>query len=258
MLESKKRATIFLILAFIFALIAGYLVLQKVRELNAELGGMTEIYIANGDIPARTLIEEGQITTTEIPNKFVNPAHVTKAEDIIGSVLVVPASKGDIITMKMLKPYSNTLEENNRLVALYSSDKVQFDQVIEALDRVDIIVSTSEGEETKTEVFMSDVPVAYSQGDAENFAGVALEVNKDDAPQLIHMQNYADHIRVLKANVGKDEMTAPPETEETDSGEEAENSETQNAGNNAESNGSQNTENQTGQTEQNTENNGNQ
>lgn len=78
MLESKKRAGIFLILSFLLASVAGNLVLQKVRDLNAELGGMTKIYVAKGDIPARTLIKESQITTMEIPNKFVNKAHVTK------------------------------------------------------------------------------------------------------------------------------------------------------------------------------------
>ena len=29
-----------------------------------------------------------------------------------------------------------------------------------------------------------------------------MEVTAEEAPTLIHMQNYAEHIRVLKANVG--------------------------------------------------------
>jgi Flp pilus assembly protein CpaB len=203
MLESKKRAAIFLLLAFLLASVAGYLVLQKVRDLNAELGGMTKIYVAKGDIPARTLIQESQITTMEIPNKFVNKAHVTNKDDLVNMVLVVPVSKDEIITKNMLKPYSNLREENHRLVAMYPSEKVQFDQVIEALDRVDIIVSTENNGKPKTEIFMRDVLVAYAQGKGEKFAGVALEVSIEDAPKLIHIQNYADKIRVLKANVGK-------------------------------------------------------
>lgn len=205
MLESKKRAGIFLILAFLLASVAGYLVLQKVRDLNAELGGMTKIYVAKGDIPARTLIKESQITTMEIPNKFVNKAHVTKKDELVNMVLVVPLSNGEIITKNMLKPFSNLRKENNRLVAMYPSEKVQFDQVIEALDRVDIIVSTKINGKPKTEIFMRDVPVAYAQGTGDKFAGVALEVSMEDAPKLIHIQNYADKVRVLKANVGKDD-----------------------------------------------------
>jgi Flp pilus assembly protein CpaB len=203
MLESKRRAAIFLLFAFLLALAAGYLVLQKVKDLNAELGGMTKIYVAKGDIPVRTLIEENLVTTMEIPNKFVNKSHITNKDDLVNKVSVVPLTSEEIITKNMLKPFSNLRDENNRLVAMYPSEKVQFDQVIETLDRVDIIVSTEVNGEPKTEIFMRDVPVAFSRGEDEDFAGVALEVSMDDAPKLIHIQNYADKVRILKANVGK-------------------------------------------------------
>lgn len=203
MLESKKRAAIFLLLSFFLAMIAGYLVLGKVRDLNAELGGMTKIYVAKGDIPVRTLIQENQVTTVEIPNKFVNKAYITDKEDLVNKVLVVPLSEEDIITKNMLKPFSNLREENHRLVAVYPSEKVQFDQVVEALDRVDIIISTENNGVRTTEVFMRDVPVAFAQGTEDSFTGVALELSIEDARKLIHMQNYAEKIRILKANVGR-------------------------------------------------------
>jgi Flp pilus assembly protein CpaB len=219
MLESKRRAAIFLLLAFLLAAGAGYLVLDKVRDLNAELGGMTKIYIANGNIPVRTLIQSNQITTMDIPNKFLNDAHITDKDKILDNVSVVPLSEGEIITSNMLKPFTELTDENNRLIAMYPSEKVQFDQVVETLDRVDIVVSTENSGEYNTEVFMRDVPVAYAQGSEEDFAGIALEVSMEEAPKLIHMQNYADKIRILKANVGKED-TSPlrkpddPATEE--------------------------------------------
>ncbi|UII56301.1 SAF domain-containing protein [Cytobacillus spongiae] len=216
MLESKRRAAIFLLLAFILALTAGYLVFNKVRDLNAELGGMTKVYVANGDIPVRTLIQENQITTVEIPNKFVNSAHLTEEDKdkLVNKVSVVPLTEGELITRNMLKPYTELRNENNRLIAMYPSEKVQFDQVIETLDRVDIIVSTNTNGEEKTEIFMRDVPVAFAQGEGSEFAGVALEVSMEDAPKLIHMQNYADKVRVLKANVGKGDTVDLSEQEE--------------------------------------------
>ncbi|MFE8703866.1 SAF domain-containing protein [Cytobacillus sp. FJAT-54145] len=223
MLESKRRATIFLLLAFLLAVAAGYLVLDKVRDLNAELGGMTKIYIANGSIPVRTLIQENQVTTIEIPNKFVNKAHIQDKDKLINRVSVVPLNEGEIITKNMLKPFTELRNENSRLIAMYPSEKVQFDQVIETLDRVDIIVSTNKNGEEKTEIFMRDVPVAYSDGGKEDFAGVALEVKLEDAPKLIHIQHYADKVRILKANVGKgDEPTEKVEQKETKDKEEIE------------------------------------
>lgn len=204
MLEAKRRAAIFLLLAFILAAVAGYLVLEKVKQLNAELGGMVEVYVSNGDIPARTLLQSNQLTKMEIPQKFLTASHITDENDILGQVSVVPLKEGDIITQNMLKNYSNLQNENNRLVALYRTDKIQFDQEIAALDRVDIVVSIEKEGKKSTELFMKDVAVAFAQGTGEKFAGIGVEVSSQDATKLIHMQNYAEYIRVLKANVGQD------------------------------------------------------
>lgn len=205
MIEAKRRAAIFLLLAFLLAMVAGYLVLEKVKQLNAELGGMVEIYISNGSIPARTLLQPNQLTTMEIPQKFLTESHITSKSEIMGQVAVVPLEKGDVVTKNMLKDFANLQNENNRLVALYRTDKVQFDQEIAALDRVDIIVSYEKNGQKKTEVFIKDVSVAFAQGTGKDFAGIAVEVPANAAPKLIHMQNYAEYIRILKANVGIDE-----------------------------------------------------
>ena len=212
MLEAKRRAAIFFILAFILAAATGYLVLQKVKDLNSDLGAMTKIYVAKADIPSRTVIQKNQITVMELPNKFVTESHITSFSDLESQVSVVPLTKGDMITQNMIKPASNLQNENNRLITLHRTDKVQFDQVIEALDRVDIIVSTDNKGDRNTSVFMKDVVVRFSQGSGDKFAGIAVEVTAEQAPKLIHMQNYADHIRILKANVGQNSVP----TEETE------------------------------------------
>lgn len=219
MLEAKRRAAIFFIMAFILAAATGYMVLQKVKDLNSDLGAMTKIYVAKADIPSRTVIQKNQITVMELPNKFVTESHITSFGDLESQVSVVPLSKGDMITRNMIKPASNLQNENNRLVTLHRTDKVQFDQVIEALDRVDIIVSTENKGERNTSVFMKDVVVRFSQGSGEKFAGVAVEVTAEQAPKLIHMQNYADHIRILKANVGQNSVPSE-ETEEKEARQE--------------------------------------
>ena len=139
----------------------------------------------------------------DIPNKFVTDSHILSEDEFEHKVSIVPLNPGDIITKNMIKPVSNLQDENNRLVTMYRTDKVQFDQVLTALDRVDIIVSTNDNGKKKTSVFMKDVLVAFAQGTNDSFAGIAVEVTAEEAPTLIHMQNYAEHIRVLKANVGQ-------------------------------------------------------
>jgi len=50
---------------------------------------------------------------------------------------------------------------------------------------------------------MKDVKVARIAKKSDKFAGVQLEVPLEQAPQLIHMQNYADSVRIVKSNVGQ-------------------------------------------------------
>ncbi|MGV3465338.1 MAG: Flp pilus assembly protein CpaB [Heyndrickxia sp.] len=231
MLESKKRAMIFLLLAFILAAIAGYLVFDKVKQLNSQLGRMVKVYVAAGDIPSRTLITKDQIKVMEIPEKYASgdESYVTKIKDIVNHVVVVPLKKDNIITENMLKPVTEARKANDRLIAMYPTEKIQFDQVVTDNDRVDIIVSTEENGQKKTEIFMRDVSVAWADIDkkTDKFLGAALEVSLEEAPKLINMQNYADHIRILKANVGKEEGY-----QETDSHVVTDQQSNQNAANN--------------------------
>ncbi|WP_316572846.1 SAF domain-containing protein [Neobacillus sp. YIM B06451] len=206
MLESKRRAIIFFVLALLLALIAGFLVLKKVQALNSDLGTMAEVFVAREDISSRTLITPNNIKKEEIPQKYLRSYHVVDVKELQNKVSVVPLSKGDIITKNVLKQSSAVVEENNRLITLMSSDRVFFDEPLEALDRVDIVVSHTFDSEEKTEIFMKDVKVARVAKRKNEFQGVQVEVPLEKAPELIHMQNYSDSVRIIKANVGKEEM----------------------------------------------------
>lgn len=208
MIESKRKAIIFFLLAAILAGTAGFLTLQKVKELNNDLGTMVDVYAAGQDISSRSVITPKDVTIEKIPKKFVTDEHITSTTDLENKVSVIPLSSGDLITKNMLKQASAVMEENNRLITLMASERVFFDEQLEALDRVDIIVSLRDKDINKTEIFMKDVKVARVANEAKKFAGVQVEVALDQAPLLIHMQNYADSVRIIKANVGNGEAPA--------------------------------------------------
>ncbi|MDN7244899.1 flagella basal body P-ring formation protein FlgA [Planococcus sp. N017] len=170
---------------------------------------MVNVYAASGDIASRSVITPKDITVEEIPKKFVTEEHIINTDDLENKVSVIPLSAGDLITKNMLKQASAVMEENNRLITLMASERVFFDEQLEALDRVDIIVSLKDKDENKTEIFMKDVKVARVANDNKKFGGVQVEVALDEAPKLIHMQNYADSVRIIKANVGNGKAAAP-------------------------------------------------
>lgn len=203
MLESKRRSIIFFVLSVLLALTAGFLVMNKVRALNNNLGTMVKVYVASTDITSRTLITLDNVRIEEIPKKYLRDYHITDSNDLINKVSVVPLSKGDVITKNMLKQASSVLKENDRLITLMRSERVVFDEPLESLDRVDIIVSHQFNGKQETIIFMEDVKVARVAKKKNEFSGVQLEVPLEKAPELIHMQNYADSVRIVKANVGK-------------------------------------------------------
>jgi Flp pilus assembly protein CpaB len=205
MLESKRRAIIFFILALLFALVSGFLVLKKVQTLNNDLGTMATIVIADDEIKSRELITPRNVKLEEIPKKYLRDYHITDVEDLMNQVTVVPLSPGDVITKNILKQASAVVEEKNRLITLMQSDRVFFDEPLEDIDRVDIIVSHRFNGKEETSIFMKDVKVARVAKKKKTFQGVQLEVSLEQAPQLIHMQNYADSVRIIKANVSSDE-----------------------------------------------------
>jgi Flp pilus assembly protein CpaB len=214
MLESKRKAIIFIILSVLLALTAGFLVLKKVQALNTNLGTSVQIYVASKEISSRMLITPENIKTEEIPKKFLKDYHITDAKELVNKVSVVPLSSGDVITRNILKQAASVVEENNRLITLMKSERVFFDEPLEALDRVDIIVSHRFSGKEETSIFMKDVKVARVAKKDDDFQGVQLEVPLEKAPELIHMQNYSDSLRIVKANVGKKEDQAAAAKEE--------------------------------------------
>ncbi|GEL76462.1 Flp pilus assembly protein CpaB [Tenuibacillus multivorans] len=199
MLESKRKAIIFFILAVIFAAVSGYLVLNKVQSINDNLGTMVTVYIANQDIDSRKIITPDAITTTEIPKKYERDEYITNISLFEGKVSLVPLKSGEIFTENMLKPASSVSEENNRLVSLIQSSRIAFDDKFTPNDRVDLFVSHTFEDEPVTEIFMQDIKVASI---ASENKGIQLEVPFNKADELIHMQHYADRLRIVKANVG--------------------------------------------------------
>ncbi len=219
MLESKRKAIIFFLIALLLAGLSGFLVLKKVQALNSDLGTMVDVYVAKEEITSRTIITPENIKTDEIPKKYLKDEYITDVDDLINRVAIVPLSPGDTITKNILKEASSVTEEDNRLISLVNSDKVHFDEPLMPLDRVDLIVSHNFDGDPVTEVFMEDVKVAQTAKKDGKFTGVKLEIPFDIVPKLIHMQNYADSLRVVKANVGQaqdpeDEVNAKDDEEQ--------------------------------------------
>jgi len=207
-----------MVLSFILAAIAGMLFYNKYQQLNSDLGKMTDVYFAGKNIPSRQIIKPDDVVAVEIPNRYVTDGHILSLEQLENQVSIIPLKEGDLITHNILKPDTELTADGKRLVELLTDNgNVHFDDELEYLDRVDIIVSHSFEDDPVTELFMRDVPVHKIINDDEGLRGVALEVSTEDAPELIHMQNYADYLRVLKSGAAESEkVETKKESDEED------------------------------------------
>ncbi|WP_054752522.1 SAF domain-containing protein [Piscibacillus salipiscarius] len=124
MLESKRKALIFLLLAIILAATSGYLILQKVQSLNEDLGTFVTVYKANGDIASRKIITASDVTTEQIPQRYLRDDYITSESQLTNMVSLVPLTEGDIITDTMLKEASAITSENTRLITLIQSERI--------------------------------------------------------------------------------------------------------------------------------------
>ncbi len=224
MQDAKRRAIIFFVIALLLAAIAGYLFLQKVSAVDDQLGRWVTVYVAAQDISLREPLKPEYFKAVEIPKRFVQDSQVTDLNAIqIGDytvpiehlVAVVPLAEGDVLTHNMLKTQSSLTENNKRMVTLAQSNRIQFDGTLDYNDRVDLIVSDKKGNENVTEVFMKDILVVGLAKDEDgSVKGIGLELTMEQARKLIHAQNFAIAIRVLKAPTEDKEGKKAPRGEE--------------------------------------------
>lgn len=207
MQDSKRRAILYAIVSLILAALAGVLFMHRVSAVEAQLGNEVTIYVAKTDIQPRQPLKPEQFEAVQVPQKFVQQSTVTNLQGdgddgIEDYVTIVPLKKGDVLTTNLLKPATELgTEGDKRLVYVPASDRIVFDQPLEARDRVDIIVSWGEEAEgsKRTVIFKTDVLVAAKSGEDGKFSGVWLEMSLDEAKRFIDAQNFAASVRLLKA-----------------------------------------------------------
>ncbi|MDR6227073.1 flp pilus assembly protein CpaB [Desmospora profundinema] len=234
MQDAKRRAIIFLILALGLAAIAGFMFMQKVSAVDSRLGNHATVYVAAKDISSREPLSSEHFKEVKVPVQYVQESAVTDLNQIqLGDypysidrlISISPMEEGDLLTRNILKSQSFLTANDKRMVTLAQSDRVKFDGSLEVNDRVDIVVSNRSNGNVKTSVFMRDVPVVAMTGDGK---GIGLEMTLKEAEKLIHEENFAVSIRVLKApsegskkrrssdqeKEGNEQQGAPPSTED--------------------------------------------
>ncbi|WP_416148236.1 SAF domain-containing protein [Salipaludibacillus sp. HK11] len=215
MIDAKRKAMIFLIVAFILAIITSVLVLDQIRAAQDSLGERTEVAVAASNIQTYSEITEDMIDWVEIPQVENLGSFVRDMSELEGAISIVNLQDGDLLTSNILRT-ATEIPENHRIVWLNATSNVVLDQPVAAGDTIDIIVTyTPEDSALTTTRLFKQVDVIQREEIGEELSNIKISLPIIEAEKFIHFQNTADSIRILLSNQvqqpGQEENTVEEE-----------------------------------------------
>lgn len=218
MIDAKRKAIILLTIAFLLAVAAAGVIVVQISNTQERLGKTVEVAAAAKDIYSNQEINtENDLKWIELPATSVYESLITKdeAKKVFGnSITVVDLDEGELITDSLVRDRLN-IPENERVVWLNATETVILDQVVTEGDFVDIVVVFQDpAQQVQTKRVLTNIPVVEvdennkkedqeKAADEENSASierVKVSLPITDAEMVIHHQNTAIQMRVLRVN----------------------------------------------------------
>ncbi|QWC23098.1 hypothetical protein KJK41_01555 [Bacillus haikouensis] len=217
MIDSKRKAIIFLSLSFILAVVAAGVILVQISQAQERLGETVKVAAAAENIKSYHEIDlKEDITWIELPKSSAYESFITDKKELKNVISLVDISEGDILTGTLVREKVN-IPADERVVWLNATEIVLIDQDVVEGDQVDIIVSREIDKKLETKRLLSNIPVVQIETPDEKpedgpAQRIKISLSVEEAEQLIHYQNFAKQIRVLRVNQVADEtVEAKPE-----------------------------------------------
>jgi Flp pilus assembly protein CpaB len=218
MIDAKRKAFIFLTLAFLLAVAAAGFIINQIQMAQESLGETVRVAAASNDIASYTEIGDDDIKWVEMPKTAQLDSFIKKTDDIDGSIAIVKVKEGDLITKSIVRKKID-IPADHRVVWLNPGENVIIDQGVAEGDLVDII-SVIENKEKGilTNQLLKNVKVVQIEKskDPEEPPKIKVSLSVADAERLIYSQNAALQIRVLRVNQVTEEARkdqTPPQKE---------------------------------------------
>jgi pilus assembly protein CpaB len=113
----QRRGVLLLVLAglglvAVFVLVAGY-----VADVRSEVDPKVEVLTLSRDVPPFRAIEDGDVTTLEMPERYAPPNAITDPAELIGLVPATALARDTVLQTGMLMPPPD-LGEGQREIAI--------------------------------------------------------------------------------------------------------------------------------------------
>lgn len=205
MIDAKRKAMIFLSIAFVLAIVASVLVLNEIRQAQTSVTHI-KVAVAKQDIPTYTKISPDMIDWVEIPETGNIYSFILSESDLENEIVIVNVQAGDLLTRNILRSMVD-IPPDHRVILLNATNNVTVDQQVAEGDLVDLIVTHDEEDGSKTERLFENVSVVQKT-DGDKGRNILISMDISDAVKFIHYQHKAEYIRVLLVNQIQNEPNA--------------------------------------------------
>ncbi|TKC17071.1 SAF domain-containing protein [Robertmurraya kyonggiensis] len=200
MIDAKRKAIIFLTISFLLAVVTAGLILVQINEAQTKLGKTVQVAAVSKSIQSYHEIGDADVTWVEMPATSAYESFITNEQELEEAISVVNLEEGELLTNSLVRKKLD-IPANERVVWLNATEIVLIDQQVAEGDRVDIVIVTKNAEEQlETKRMLENIPVVQIEEQAEGAPRVKVALPIEDAESVIHYQNAAVQIRVLRVN----------------------------------------------------------
>ncbi|MFC0477339.1 hypothetical protein ACFFHF_19265 [Robertmurraya beringensis] len=200
MIDAKRKAIIFLTLSFLLAVATAGVILMQITEAQKKLGKTVAVAAAAKNIGSYREIKESDITWVELPETSAYESFITDEKELKEAISVVEIEEGDLLTSSLVRKKLD-IPENERVVWLNATEAVLIDQEVAEGDLVDLVVARNdENDNLVTERFLNNIRVVQVEEVKEGAPRVKIALSIEEAERVIHFQNSAVQLRVLRVN----------------------------------------------------------
>lgn len=219
MIDSKRKAILFLTISFLLALVAAGVILVQINQAQEKLGKTVAVAAVKEDVKSYYELTAKDIEWIQLPKASAQKGFITDEKDLEEVITVVNLNGGDLLTKNLVRKKID-IPENERVVWLNATEIVLVDQqTIAPGDLVDIIVTTGKEDKMQTKRIFQNIYVVEVEELDEEPPRVRISLPIEDAESLIHYQNSAKQIRVLRVNQassGKQELKEAADSQQAE------------------------------------------
>jgi pilus assembly protein CpaB len=193
-------------LSLIIAGMAMFMAYSYIDSLEAEYlktyGNPQPVVVAKVDIKELELVDDSKVHIINVPNKFAQPGHLKKIEEVYNTIATVPIKMGEQITLpRITQPGARTglahqVSVGKRAFGIRVSNETGVNKLIRPGDRVDVMAliapATGQIEEMKVKTILQDVLI-LSTGYAITNSLPIVAVQRDDEIKKLNLNAYTDY-----------------------------------------------------------------